>query len=75
MTTVKVEADGSIVLAENETVRNVRRVHTIDTFSICMDIDSAALDTARLTQVFDERYECYLISDTNENYYNKKNII
>lgn len=59
-TTVKVDADGSIVLAENDTLRNVLRVHTIDSYSICMDIDSAALDTARLTQVIDERYEWYL---------------
>lgn len=59
-TTVKVDADGSIVLAENDTLRNVLRVHTIDSYSICMDIDSAALDTARLAQVIDERYEWYL---------------
>ena len=59
-TTVKVDAKGSIVLAENDTVRNVRRVHTIDSYSICMDIDSAALDTAKLTQVIDERYEWFL---------------
>ena len=59
-TTVKVDAEGSIVLAENDTVKNVRRVHTIDSYSICMDTDSAALDTAKLTQVIDERYEWYL---------------
>ena len=59
-TTIKVDATGSIVLAENDTVRNVRRVHTIDAYSICMDLDSAALDTAKLTQVIDERYEWYL---------------
>ena len=59
-TTVKTDAVGSIVLAENDTVRNVRRVHTIDTYSICMDINIAALDTAKLTQVIDERYEWYL---------------
>lgn len=59
-TTVKVDADGSIVLAEDDTIRNVSRVHTIDSYSICMDIDSAALDTAKLTQVIDERYEWYL---------------
>lgn len=59
-TAVRVDADGSIVLAENDTVRNVLRVHTIDAYSICMDIDTAALDTARLTQVIDERYEWYL---------------
>lgn len=60
MTTVKVDAIGSIVLAENDTIRDVRRVHTIDAYSICMDLDSAALDTAKLTQIIDERYEWYL---------------
>ena len=59
-TKVKVDAKGSIVLAENDTVRNVLRVHTIDSYSICMDRDSAALDTAKLTQIIDERYEWYL---------------
>lgn len=59
-TTLKVDADGSIVLAENDTIRNVRRVHTIDAYAICMDRDSAALDTARLTQVIEERYEWFL---------------
>ena len=37
-TTVKVDADGLIVLAENDTVRDVRRVHTIDSYAICMEI-------------------------------------
>lgn len=60
MTTIKVDAVGSIVLAENDTVRNIRRVHTIDAYGICMALDSAALDTAKLTQVIDERYEWYL---------------
>ena len=78
MTTIKVDADGSIVLAANDTVRNVKRVHTIDAYSICMDIDSVALDTAKLTQVIDERYEWFLpesqypiIEDvTSTTYYN-----
>lgn len=60
MTTVKVDADGAIVLAENDTLRNVLRVHAIDSYAVCMGLDSAALDTARLTQVIDERYEWYL---------------
>lgn len=59
-TRVKVDAEGSIILAENDTIHNVKRVHTIDTYSVCMDLDSAALDTAKLTQVIDERYEWYL---------------
>ena len=59
-TKVKVDAEGTIVLGENDKIKNVRRVHSIDSYSICMDIDSAALDTAKLTQVIDERYEWYL---------------
>lgn len=59
-TVYKVDADGFIVLAEKDTVRNVRRVHTIDSYSICMDINFEALDTAQLTQVIDERYEWYI---------------
>lgn len=59
-TTLRVDAVGSVVLAENDTVSNVRRIHIIDSYSVCMDIDSAALDTAELTQVIDERYEWYL---------------
>lgn len=59
-TTVRVDACGSVVLGENDTIRNVLRVHTIDAYFVCMDIDTAALDTARLTQVIDERYEWYL---------------
>ena len=60
MTTVKVDAYGSIVLAENDTLRNVLRVHAIDSYAVCMGLDSAALDSARITQVIDERYEWYL---------------
>lgn len=59
-TRIRVDGIGSIVLAEKDTVRNVQRVHSIDSYSICMDLDSAALDTAKLTQVIDERYEWYL---------------
>lgn len=56
----KVDAEGSVVLAGNDTVRNVKRVHTIDTYSVCMDLNVAALDTAKLTHVIDECYEWYL---------------
>ena len=61
---IKVDAVGSIILAESDTVNHVKRVHTIDSYSICMDIDSAALDTAKLTQVIEERYEWYLPNTT-----------
>ena len=57
---VKVDAEGSIVLAENDTLKHVKRVHTIDTYSVCMDMNVESLDTAKLTQVIDEHYEWYL---------------
>ncbi|WP_155993612.1 hypothetical protein [Prevotella sp. P6B1] len=44
VTTIKVDAMGAIVLAENDTVDHVRRVHTIDSYSICMDILSLVND-------------------------------
>ncbi len=60
MTTVKVDAAGSIVLAENDTLRDVKRVHTVNSYTICMDISYEALDTAATRQVIEERYEWYL---------------
>lgn len=59
-TSVNVDAEGCLILAEYDTIYNVKRVHTIDSYSKCMDIKASALDTAKLTQVIDERYEWYL---------------
>lgn len=59
-TTSRVDAEGSIVMAEGDTIKNVKRIHTIDSYSVCMDLDYAALDSAKLTQVIDERYDWYL---------------
>lgn len=58
-TYLNVDAEGTAVFAGNDSVTNVRRIHTIDTYSVCMDRDSAALDTAKLTQVIDECYGWY----------------
>ena len=59
-TMMQVDAEGSIVLAENDTISNVRRVHSIDSYNICMDNNIVSLDTAKTTLVIDERYEWYL---------------
>ena len=59
-TTVMVDATGTIIFADDRVVDDVKRVHTIDSYSICMAADSAALDTALHTQVIDEFYEWYL---------------
>lgn len=59
-TTIKVDAIGSVVLAENDTLKDVKRAHTINSYTICMDINYEALDTAAVRQVIEERYEWYL---------------
>lgn len=56
--TTVADARGIIVLGE-DTIPNVLRVYTLKSYSICMDIDSAALDSAKLKQVIEERYDWY----------------
>jgi len=60
MTTIKVDAVGSIVLAEHDTLRDVKRVHTVNSYTIGMDISNEALDSAAVRQIIEERYEWYL---------------
>ena len=58
-TTVMADATGSLVIGEGDTLRNVLRVYTLKSYSICMDLNAAALDTAKLRQVIEEKYEWY----------------
>lgn len=58
VSTVMADAEGSIVL-DDDTISNVLRVYTLKSYSLCMDLDSAALDTAKLKQVIEERYDWY----------------
>lgn len=58
ISSVMADATGSLVINE-DTISNVLRVYTLKSYSICMDIDSAALDTANLKQVIEERYDWY----------------
>lgn len=51
---------GKAILPSGDTLRNVLRVYSLISYVICMDIDSLALDTARLKQVIEERYEWYV---------------
>ena len=59
-TTVIADATGSLVVDEGDTLRNVLRVYTLKSYSICMDMNPAALDTAKLRQVIEETYEWYV---------------
>lgn len=58
VSTVKADAEGSIIM-DDDTIHNVLRVYNLKSYSVCMDIDSVALDTARLKQVIEERYDWY----------------
>lgn len=58
ISTVMADATGSIILDE-DTINNIVRVYTLRSYSICMDMDSAALDTAKQKQVIEERYDWY----------------
>lgn len=56
--TIVGDATGSMIVRD-DTLPDVLRTYTLKSYSICMDIDSAALDTARLKQVIEERYDWY----------------
>lgn len=58
-TTLLADAYGKIILPNRDTLQNVIRLYTLRSYFICMDIDSIALDTARLHQVIEEHYEWY----------------
>lgn len=53
------DASGAIILSEKDTLKNVLRVYSLKSYSLCMDMNPEALDTARLKQVIEERYEWY----------------
>lgn len=58
VSTIIADAEGDAVIGE-DTIHNVLRVYTLRSYSICMDIDSTALDSARLKQIIEERYDWY----------------
>ncbi len=53
------DAYGSIILSEKDTIPNVLRVHTLKSYSLAMDMEFEALDTAKLKQVIEERYQWF----------------
>lgn len=56
--TITADAAGEAVIG-GDTIPNVLRVCTLKSYSVCMDVDSTALDTAKLKQVIEERYDWY----------------
>lgn len=56
--TVMADATGNIVIGD-DTIKNVLRLYSLKSYSICMDTDSTALDSARTRQVIEERYDWF----------------
>lgn len=56
-----IQADryGDMIISEDDTLKNVLRVYCLRSYSVAMDMDSAALDTSRLRQVIEEHYLWY----------------
>ena len=59
--TTHIQADGygDMILPQNDTIKNVLRLHSICYSSIGMDADSSALDSVCLKQIIEERYSWY----------------
>ena len=59
MTVIHADGYGKLILSDKETLNNVLRVCTVTSRSIAMDMDSTALDTAKLKQEIVEQYDWY----------------
>ena len=56
---VVADAYGDIILSETDTLKNVVRVYKLKSYSIAMDMEPSKIDSARLKQVIEEKYEWY----------------
>lgn len=56
---VKADAFGSLILSEDDTIRNVLRLNSIKSYYMSMDMNAEALDTAKMKQIIEEHYEWY----------------
>lgn len=54
-----VDGRGDIILSETDTLRDVLRVYRVKSYSVAMDMNPAMIDTSRVKQVIEERYQWY----------------
>lgn len=59
VSTVVVDGEGTVILSKTDTLKDVLRVYKLKSYTVAMDMDSAAVDTAKLKQVIEERYAWY----------------
>lgn len=57
---IVVDGLGNIVLSETDTLKNAFRVYKLKLYSIAMDMEPSKIDSARLKQVIEEKYEWYV---------------
>lgn len=53
------DGEGRLILSDRDTLYNTLRVYTITTTSMAMDIDYAEIDSTKLQQEIEEKYEWY----------------
>lgn len=56
---IQADSYGDMIISEDDTLKNVLRVYCLRSYSVAMDMDSAALDTSRLRQVIEEHFLWY----------------
>lgn len=58
---LQADAYGTLILSENDTLRNVLRVYTLTTTSMAIDMDSAIINSRNLKQEIEEKYDWYVL--------------
>lgn len=56
---IDVDGEGSLILSKNDTLNNVLRVYTLTTKAMAIDFDYAVIDSSKLKQEIEEKYEWY----------------
>lgn len=54
-----VDGRGELILSETDTLKNVLRVYRVKSYSVAMDINPAMIDSSKVKQVIEERYQWY----------------
>lgn len=57
---IVVDGMGDILLSDTDTLKNAIRVYKLKSYSVAMDMEPSKIDSARLKQVIEERYEWYI---------------
>lgn len=56
---INADGEGTLILSDRDTLNNVLRVCTITTTSMAMNVDNVEIDSTKLQQEIEEKYEWY----------------